>query len=400
MTSFQVNFLSLIRSALTETVYALPKDFDFGRAYAVAERHQVLPLIYYGAVWDPSFTSHHSAETFFRRVCTYISPSAHQQETAEDLCRHFDRVGIDYMPLKGMVMKKLYPGPEMRVMGDADILIRVEDYDRVSAAMKSLGGTRLLESDHEYTWTLPGGMTIELHKRLIPSYNEDYYAYDGDGWRLAKPIAAGAHRHDMTNEDQLIYLFTHFAKHYRDKGAGVKYVVDFYVFRRRYPELDMVYLERELKKLRLWDFFENVMRLIEVWFEGGETDEKMDFLTNRIFDDGVFGREERSAVSSAVRLSKGMRSPKAKRMLRILFPSYAVMCTRHAVLKRWPLLLPFLWIGRPISILFSHRERIADKKNQLSLMSDENIAAYRRELNYVGLDFHFGEGSPSEGGSG
>ena len=127
MTDFQAGFLSLIRSALTEAPPVLPGDFDFGRAYALAERHQVLPLIYYGAMCDPDFMSHPMAESFFQRTCAYISYSARQQETVEELCRLLDRTGVDYMPLKGSVLKALYPRPEMRIMGDADILIHMED---------------------------------------------------------------------------------------------------------------------------------------------------------------------------------------------------------------------------------------------------------------------------------
>ena len=43
------------------------------------------------------------------------------------------------MPLKGCNMKALYPSPELRVMGDADILIRVEQYDRIRPIIQSLG---------------------------------------------------------------------------------------------------------------------------------------------------------------------------------------------------------------------------------------------------------------------
>ena len=401
MTDFQAGFLSLIRSALTEAPPALPGDFDFGRAYALAERHQVLPLIYYGAMCDPDFMSHPMAESFFQRTCVYISYSARQQETVEELCRLLDRTGVDYMPLKGSVLKALYPRPEMRIMGDADILIHMEDYPRVTPVMESLKGTPLSESDHEYIWRLPSHVVIELHKRIIPSYNRDYYAYFGDGWRFARPIAPGARRHDMTAEDKLIYLVAHFAKHYRDKGAGVKYVVDLYVFHRAYPHPDMTYLEKELKKLGLWDFFGHIQRLIEVWFGDGESDGRTDFLTDRIFDDGVFGREERGAVSDALRLSGSARSAKRMRTRHMLFPPYGTMCNRHPILKKWPILLPLLWILRLLTTVFSHRDRMENKRKQLALMSEENVAAYGKELSYVGLGFGMVDGGtpPEEGGA-
>jgi hypothetical protein len=281
-------------------------------------------------------------------------------------------------------------------MGDADVLIRMEDYEKIAPLMRSLPAVPLPESDHEYTWMLMARLTVELHKRLIPSYNEDYYAYYGDGWRLARPTAEGSHRFEMSREDTLIYLFTHFAKHYRDKGAGVKYVVDFFVYRRAFPDLDTAYLEREMKKLRLWDFYLNIMRLVEVWFEGAESDDMVDFLTQKIFDDGVFGTEENGAVSVGVKLSKTGGSVRRKRVLQLLFPGYTNMCVKYPVLKKWPILLPILWIWRWLDTFFHHRDRVRSRKAQLDQLSDENISAYQRELNYVGLDFNFGEDLPPD----
>ena len=71
--------------------------------------------------------------------------------------------------------------------------------------MESLGFAEKLESDHELIWQKPSAY-IELHKRLIPSYNQDYYAYYGEGWNLAKKCDGT--RYSMTDEDQMIYLFT------------------------------------------------------------------------------------------------------------------------------------------------------------------------------------------------
>ena len=397
MTDFQIGFLSLISSALKGNVPELPENFSFENAYQVAEAHKVLPLVYYGAMNLPSFMTHPMMGRFFERACAYISSSANQEKIIGELFCRLDEAGMDHMPLKGTVLRELYPNPEMRIMGDADILIRMEDYPKIIPIMESIPGLPVSESDHEYIWMLRNRVTVELHKRLIPSYNEDYYAYYGDGWQLASSVREGSHRYEMRREDTLIYLFTHFAKHYRDKGAGVKYVADFYVYRRAYPELDMKYVEREMKKLRLWDFYRNVMRLVDVWFEGAPSDEKMDYMTQKIFDDGVFGKDENAAVSTGVKLSKKGGSAKQKRMWQMAFPSYDIMSRKYPVLKKWAILLPFLWIWRILDVVFSHKDRIDRGRRELNRMSDENISAYQRELNYVGLDFNFGEEDPPDG---
>jgi hypothetical protein len=394
MTDFQKGFLSLIKAALTDSPLEYPVSLDYGEVYRIAEKQQVIPLVYYGAIKDPAFMSHRCAQSFLERTCVYVGHGEDQTETVNRILQAFDREGISYMPLKGTLLKSMYPSPEMRVMGDADILIKMDEYDRIQRVMLSLMMIPKKESDHEYNWQTMTGLQIELHKRMIPSYNRDYYAYYGDGWRLARPAGGEGCRYEMSPEDTYIYLFTHFAKHYRDQGVGMKYVFDFYVYQRQYPELDMAYIARELDKLQLFEFYRNVTRMIDVWFEGAPSDEITDYLTGKIFADGVFGTGENGAMSEGVKLSKESGSVRTKKRWSLIFPSYSSMCARHPVLKKWAILLPLFWIIRGFDIIFFHRDRYRYRMEQLELMSDENIDQYHRDLNYVGLDYNFGENDP------
>ena len=394
MNNFQRGFLSLIRAALTDSFPELPEDFNYRDAYTLAEQQQIVPLVYYGAMKDPRFQHHPQAQAFFSRACVYIAHSADQMDTVERIFAAFEAAGISYMPLKGTLLKPFYPSPEMRVMADADILIRMEEYGRVKQVMRELGCTYAGESDHEHNWITPTGLHIELHKRLIPSYNEDYYAYYGDGWRLAERAEAGKFGHRMKAEDLLIYLFTHFAKHYRDQGAGMKYVIDFYIFRKQFPLADKEYVVRELKKLQLFEFYVNVNNLLDVWFDDARSEELTDYLTDKIFADGVFGRSELNTLSAGLKLAKGTRSVRAKRKRHLFFPTYAVMKYRYPILDKWAILLPILWIVRLVDLVIHHRERYRIKMEQVNRMTDENISQYQRELNYVGLDYNFGEDEP------
>ncbi len=391
MTDFQTGFLSLIKASLLKTEPTVSAEFNFDEAYMVAERHQVLPLIYDGAMNVPSLQNQEVAGRFFERFCHYIAHNAGQQDVIRDICSLFEENGLSYMPLKGTYLKRIYPSPEMRVMGDADILIRTDEYDKIRSVMQSLGGVEISESDHEYIWLLSDQYPIELHKRLIPSYNLDYYEYYGDGWRLARVASEDSGLYEMSAEDMLIYLFTHFAKHYRDNGAGMKYVIDFFVYRLHYPNLDMEYVEQELTKLQLWRFYSNIMRLTEVWFGNEPSDDLMDFLTEKIFADGVYGREEHKVISEGVKLAKTARQARWKKLVNMAFPTYTVMCRLYPILEKCPVLLPVWWFLRLFDILFIHPERMKRHVPQFKRMTDENIDAYRRELNYVGLDFHFGK---------
>jgi hypothetical protein len=252
------------------------------------------------------------------------------------------------------------------------------------------------ESDHEYNWKTMTGLQIELHKRLIPSYNEDYYAYYGDGWRLTRTVEGCSYRYEMSPEDTFVYLFTHFAKHYRDQGVGIKYALDFFVFLRHYESLDIKRAEREMKRLQLYDFYRNVMRMLRVWFEGEPSDDVTDLLTDKLFFDGVFGNAELNAVSEGLKMSKSTKSYRVKKVFQMMFPPYRTMRIKYPVLNTWAILMPIFWIVRLFDVVFIHRDRVRKQKDRLDRMSDERVEQYRQQLNFVGLDYNFGEDDAPE----
>jgi hypothetical protein len=394
MNDFQKGIISLLKAALTGVEPSLPKDMDLCAVYDLAEDQQLIAALYYGVSQVPGFMSHSRYQTFFERFCVHLSHNEDQLETVKRIFDAFEEAGVDYMPVKGTLLKPLYPSPEMRTMGDADILIRMDQYPRVEEVMRSLGCRFDYESDHEYSWMTPTGLQIELHKRLIPTYNKDYYAYYGDGWNFARLCEGSSCRYEMSPEDTFVFLFTHFAKHYRDQGIGIKYVLDFYVYRQKSPDLDLAYIEGELEKLRLYEFYENIMCLLSVWFEDVPSTELTDHLTNKIFYDGVFGRQELNAISEGLKLSKSTRSVKAKKKRQLFFPSLSVMRLHYPILNKLAILLPILWIVRLADLAINHRHRYRVRMARLAQLSDENISAYQRELNYVGLDYNFDSDDP------
>lgn len=393
MDNQQLGMISLVKSALMGVGESLPEGFDFDAAVKTAKKHQILSLFYYGALNCGVASDHPAISSLFMPICQLTARSERQMRDIEALFSAFEKNGIDYMPLKGTLLKTMYPKSEMRTMGDADILIRLEQYEKIKPIMVSLGYTEVLESNHEFVWRNQTTM-IELHKRLIPSYNKDYYAYFGDGWRLGHPVSEGSTRYVMTAEDELIYLFTHFAKHYRDAGIGIKHLTDFWVFHQHHTFLDKAYLAAELKKLQLWDFYQNTMRTLAVWFDGEVSDEITDFMTQSIFNSGVYGTYEAHILSSALKTTKTTGAAKKTRLQKIwslIFMPYKKMCDRYPILVKIPILLPIMWVIRWFEVLLFRRSHLKKQKNDLKIMSVDRIEGYQQALNFVGLDFNFQE---------
>ena len=391
MDKLQKVVLNVIKAALKQQESQLNDNFDFDKVFSIAKKHQITVMVYYGLINCGVDSNSPVMQKLFMHTCQNVAVSGQQMYAIDQIFSAFDENQIDYMPLKGTLLKQLYPKPEMRSMGDADILIKEEQYKSIKPIMEKLGYSERVESNHELIWNKKGSY-IELHKRLIPSYNKDYFAYYGDGWQLAK-VKDGT-RFSMTDEDQMIYLFTHFAKHYRDAGIGLRHILDLWVYRNSKPDLDEDYIMTELQKLQLYDFYDNIVKTLAVWFDGAGSNEITDFITNVIFSSGVYGKENVLNISQALKSSKATKSIKfikIKKVFKSVFIPYKRMCVKYPFLEKLPFLLPIMWIVRTFHIILFKSKKLEQYNISMNEISQTAIDNYQYGLNLVGLDFNFKE---------
>ncbi len=391
MNTMQTAVVTLLKSAVTQQSYPLPEDFDLDTAYPQLKRHHMASLLYEGAVLCGVDQQLPVMGKLFESYCKSLLVSQKQMREIDRIFQAFDENGVDYLPMKGCNLKPLYPKHELRMMGDADILIRMEQYDRIKPIMEMLGYEMGAESDHELQW-IKKSLFVELHKRVIPSYNQDFYAYFGEGWKLAARKAGT--RYEMCPADELVYLFTHFAKHYRDGGIGCRHVLDLWVFLQAHPDLDEEKVKQELDHLHLREFYENIRRLMQVWFEEKPSEEKTDFITDFLFDSGSWGKKETHTVSMGLRDQAGKsggRIARWKYLLRVAFPGVEAIKDHYTFLEKAPWLLPFVWIYRPVHRLFSKEGRriLGNVQKDLQTLSPKTVSSHQEALQYVGLEFHF-----------
>ncbi len=384
----QKGLLILIKSALTGMKLQMPDGFDFAKACEVAKQHGISAMIYYGALNCGVDTKCEQMQKLFTITCTYIAVSQRQLYKIEDICNAFEKNAIEYMLLKGSVLKKLYPKPEMRIMGDTDILIRTEQYGKIREIMMSLGFSEGNVSDHEFKWHHES-LFVELHSKLIPSSNKDFYEYFGDGWNLAREKDGNDYRFKMTTEDELIYIFTHFAKHYRDAGIGLKHALDVWMYLKKNKELDKEYIKTELKKLNLYEFFVNVLETFEVWFEGRTATSKNELITDVIFKSGAAGCYEASVFSTMIKKYKSTSFDNIgiRKICNRIFEPFDVMCDKYKVLKKCPILLPAFWVANLADAL--RGKKFSRVMGNIKIINKSNVGKYQDDLKLVGLDFNF-----------
>ena len=381
----QQSAILLIKSAVTGQPEKLPENMDFQLVVNLMERQGLTAMCYLGALNCGIPEDDPIMQYLQDMYCVALISSERQIELIQNISRSFEENGIDHMPVKGSVMKTLYPDHAMRYMCDADILIKEAQYPQIVPIMESLGFWEKGESDHEHIWK-HAFLMVELHKHLIPSYNKDYYSYFGVGWDLAK--IQNGHRWSMTREDAFIYDTIHFAKHYRDASANGHFIIDLWIYLRTYPDLDRDYIRHQLGRLKMEKFFDNIIRVTGAWFENGPWDDVVDRMTGILLTEDKQQQKQRRELAGDTKAVQAEGSVKKARRMHILhriFLSRQQMNWTCPQFKHLP--LPIAWVARWGSSVKKWGKAIREESAKNRSISAEEIENYRQDLEYVGLQF-------------
>jgi len=376
---------ALIRSAITGEKTELPEGFDLAEVLRTIRAHHIGALAYEGALKCGIDPQTPAMQQLFPYYCKAVQISKRQMRTLEQVFAAFEANGIDYLPVKGSIMKKLYPRPELRMMGDADVLIRVEQYEKIVPIMKEMGFSPDGEIEHHYAWK-SDALEVELHKSLFSKKHDELVEHFGNGWSLAYCVKD--HRYTMKSEDMFIYLFAHFSNHYRSSGVGCRHLVDLWVFLRAHPELDEAYVQSVLERLHLRKFYQNTRRLLRLWFEGGKEDDVIRMMSDFIFANGSWGTMTQATLSSDVRHTRWYSKVFGGRfayIFRHIFPGVEDLRMRYPILKKALCLLPVVWVYHLINRTLFAKGVLKRQVHNIAVLSKENVDQYRQMLDAVGL---------------
>ncbi len=378
--------INLIKAFLTGRKCEIPADVDFAFALKTAKKHQLSAIMLEGAKICGMEEDSLFVKELFNNVCFFVAEDTKQSLEIAKIFKLFSQNDIDYMPLKGTVLKQIYPKSVERQMNDIDILIREEDLIRIIPILTSnLGFIRRTESDHEYIFEKKG-ILLELHKKLIPSYHEDLYSYVKDGFSKAVVSEKNKNEYVLSNEDLFIYLFLHFSKHYRAGGIGLKYLIDFCILILKF-NLDYSYIETELEKVKLKEFYFNVRKTADAFLGRGDFDDISETITLFLFKSGLYGKQDLQSTASVMLNKKGednVKKVKARNIFYAVFPKFCDMKIKYPVLCKAPVLLPLMWLIRLFEAIITP-QKIKAKRDRILGPDENKVKEFENELKIVGL---------------
>lgn len=327
----------------------MPDTLNFEKLFELAQFHSVANLSFYAVEKlkkkpEPELMKKW-AEVRDKAICKDII----QQTEFENIAAAFNEHNMKFLPLKGIIIKNLYPQTDMRLMSDIDILIEEKCAAEAKEIMLSLGYyADYTEIGYHDVYMKKPIMNVEIHRRLFGTSHKNLAkAFNSKVWNMAEHYKDFQYR--FKKSEFFVHILSHSAMHYVFGGTGIRSFMDIWVYYNKYrSELDLTLFEKILDK-ETAELCRDLLAVSEIWFGDKENDGSYNEIIKYVLSSGTYG-----VVSNVV--SNQLKEGKLKYLLRNIFLPYSAMLFTFPFLKKAPFLLPVCWIIRPfIKIFTKHR---------------------------------------------
>lgn len=328
---------------------------------------------------------------FTRDFFAYQAQDARQTVVINDVTELLNENEIKHIFLKGSQLKKLYPKPYMRQMGDVDILVESTSMKLIHKILTSNGYLNKLKSEQHDAFCHPNGTTLEIHPRLMRELEGNVRPLMNQEWHYASSFNQSTYI--LSPLYTCVYLLFHTAKHLYGSGIGLRTVLDIGIYLKAHKdEIDLNELLVLLEDNRLTQFFKTILMLNNRYFDidiypellkVDPLDEKaFNILTNHIVISGIHGLgNEFNNYIGRVTTFKMQHKSKFLLLLKLIFPSYKAMRGMYHWLRPLPILLPLAWGLRIFKLIFKKTKRTFHRLKQLNINKetlDETVDMYKK----------------------
>lgn len=171
-----------------------------------------------------------------------------------------------------------------------------------------------------------------------------------------------------------IYILAHEYKHFSHNGAGLRSLLDIYVYLQTHTALDFDYIGRELKKLKLSDYERLTRELAVKLFSFQQLNDDETQLLSQFLYSSLYGSQEQGEYNMLTRELDGKDSVtvKAKYIFERIFLYGDSLKTHYPFFAKHKWLLPVLYIYRPLKGIFTHPKGILREiKNVINYISPD-----------------------------
>ncbi len=388
ISSTDMAVLSLLRNALNNRAFELQGHVDWEKIGSAARKHMILPLVHKGAALLPALQR--PPEQLQKAWVNYTIGSVLRgdqlKSAQEEIIAQLTAADIPCAVLKGTSVAALYPDPELRSLGDIDLLVRRKQCQDAVDVLKA-NGFHEHESDHAFHIGFEkDNVYLELHYAVteFPDSPAGDYIRNKlcDAISRIKVIHWESHQIPVLSEpDQALALLLHMERHLVASGIGLKQLCDWHVFMHSLredtlrnqvlPAIDACRLLQFARiATRICIDYLGLDREKHRWCEQAARDTADMFLADILSSGNIFGGDLERAASSV--FVKGEESSKRKATMLISAVRNLAVSARKQfpVSTKVPVLLPFFCIYIPVRYWFRSMKGARPKQ------SVRKIAAY------------------------
>ncbi len=337
MTRFDLLYIPhLLACALHDTQpMDKPEGISWETLHSICHRHAITATVY------PALTKLAHPPEDLAKWREESQQSLVKQLTFDaargEIYAKLEEQGINYLPLKGIVLQNYYPKAGMRMFCDNDILVDEHHIEDVQQIMWDLGydGHSDPTSCHDIYKRAPT-LNFEIHKWLTPK-TSNFHTYWSDIWQRANHISG--HLYTQRDEDYYLFFICHFYKHFITGGCGIRNALDLYILLEKLGDkLDWSYINQELEELGLTQFTREMEALSQTLFHQSaqlvQLDETQWQQYLDLMEAGAYGTQKKVIQR---KYAQSGRSKLGYLLWRIP-PTYKYSCTHFPITEKYPIL--------------------------------------------------------------
>lgn len=384
MNKSQQIVINLLSHAIRGKKYEIDIDenINWNEIIEEANEHSIKGLIY-TAISKTQYTKTINKEILDDLKKTTFFSGMYQINHIKQVAKvleEFNKEEIKAIALKGLIVREFYPNPEQRTMGDADIIVKHKDLDKVRSILEKLGYRASSNKCHHHIeFEHEQHLDIEVHWTLGNGrFFDSVECIEGNIWETCIPVnIGGSSAFSLALEDMTLHLITHMVNHIKSSGFGIRQVCDLVVLVEKQGHLiDWNLFNKKVRECNIIKFTSVIFNICnklfnmdipsEIHIENIDED-NLNIFIDEIFSNGVFGKRyahKQYANWSACDLDE---NESKKRYLRkvfyIMFGHIDTWGDKYNYAKKNKLLIPIAYIHKVLYGLFGDKFTLKEKFN-------------------------------------
>lgn len=353
--------LNIIKCYLNNEKYIINTEINESALYKLAKKHNLSNFLYNWSI--NNCNSEEIKEKIKSDYNMQIAKDTNQTFELDNLLNKFEKNNIKVVLLKGVILKNIYPENYMRQMGDIDIYVDENNFEKASQIMINLDYKEFFDYEKHLVFKKEPFVYVEMHKKLVTDRDVGH-EYLNNIWPLCVKYKDYQNIYELSLEDAYFFAIVHLIIHFKFTGISIKDVLDIYLYNEKYKnKLDYNKIDKTLKEFNILEFENNIKNIAYKWFyekNGNDFNDIENFILNGY------------NIENQVNYSIGKIGTKTKYLINLFFPKYKIMEEKYPILQKFPILLPITWIHRIFKDIFSEATTLDSRVKTIKLIKDTN----------------------------